>query len=1084
MYILITKAKNISLILALSCCFLFVSTAYAASQSVTKVAFNDEDYLLTDVSLSRHSLLETLEIYRHNDTFLIPFIAISGALELKTDIDLAQGKISLTVGDQLQWINLSTGQSSFNETLPNDIWASDDFDIYLSSALLSRLLNSSVKLNLASLTLNIKSNDSNFYFPNEKRFNRNSIEKKSRQGNAEQLPVFNGEQVILDQYHLLTPPVGHVTLSASNTYDASMRYAGTLQLNSDLAYHSAFLTLNKSNNGGVLGSYLNFSRRKDSPYSTLPLGISVYGFGDISSQTNSFKSTTDTGVGAYFFSRDELITRNFGATTIDGNGVPGWEAELYYDGFYVGKQIVNERGRYLFENIETHYGINNFKVKLYGPHGEEDEHVKTLTINSNRLKAGDISYDGGFLQSESVLLQGALENKFDPNSFHFNFDVGLNDQFQLSSSWAQRNLGSDNQKSQFVGLQLQSSFNNLLLNTEYMQQLSGGSAARISGQGRISAKQQYSFDYYHQKNLSTTQPDAQNRRSSLAGGITGRFDAGIPFGYSAYADFNFLSDNKKPGTRFSLSWNLAKISYSTGLSVTPAGEKYKTLGNFNVSGGLGDWRMSSAINYDAVDDFNISAVNLSLSRQFKNRLNFNNQLNYWPGKDSHERWSFKSTASVPFDLFSLSAAASTNANKEWEVSLAVSFSVGYDHHNNRLNISRNAAYGGGTLEINSFLDRNSNNILDENDIPLAGTEFGPIGAWRNQKTGADGRVVLQGLPAALPMRFYGHWNDGVTPSVNGYNLYTHTGGYIKLDVPFTIKTDVAGYINAQRKGEIVPVANVNIELLDSNDEVISTTLTNFEGFFEFNGLAPNNYSFRVAQQSLSVRHLVSNPARYTLSTPKRGGYIEMKEFMLLPEGKQTVIASEEVELTEDNYDPAFFESEYDGKIFVSPAVNKAVKKTTFFNASKLRIATVGVGGSSLVNAQPLVSNNASSDQITTVKTNALTKATPLVERQPSVAATVQPLPAPSIKQAKFTIQLAAMKNKALIAALIQGLNKDRVFIATKASSQLSLVLYGQYDSKSAANDAVSNLPSQFINAVWVRGIDGLNTQQAYADFVK
>jgi septal ring-binding cell division protein DamX len=954
------------------------AAAYAVDIAVKNVLINEDDYLILDAKLRQRLLIESLEVYRVGDDFLIPVIAITGALELKTEIDISKGYIEVNIADSINQIDLTTGTSNFpfpvsSQTSQEQVWSSDDFDIYITPKVLGLLLNAELTVDIATLSLNIAPINKGYLFPNEKRLNRSAEDKQLRRADIGQKAVFIGEQVILDKYHIITPPTGFISFSSEKSSDDAFTYGGSLQLSSDLLYHSAYLSLNRSNLGDRINSSLRFTRTKESPYEKLALGISGYGFGDVSSSVDSFKSNSDSGVGAYFYSRSAVKTRKFASTFIEGYAVAGWEVELYHDGFFLAQQKVNERGRYRFDDIATHYGTNNFKIKLFGPYGEEEERVETLIIDGNRLKKGQHSFDGSILDSGSILLRGGLEKGFTPNSFHINYDTGLTDRFQLGLSVAQREVDLSGKMDQFVGVQLQTSLHNLLLNTEIMKQADGGIAGQTSGQGQLNAFHQYGFTYNYENDFSAGSLNSSQQTSALSTSIAGRFILGAQFSYRLLSTFNFRDRPEKPRIVSSLSWNIKGLSFSSSLNFNPDNNQggYNSSGRTFVSGSINQWRLSSGINYQLTGQSTISTVNATLARRFDNRLTSNAQIIYRPNSAQNNRWSLRTTNSWPLANMSINASAEVDSNDDWNLSLGVNFSLGYDHVNNRFNITRFGAYGGGTLDLNAFLDRNSNNILDQNDLVLEGAKFGPVSTWQELATGATGRVVLQGLPSNKAVGFYGDWNEGVTPSVDSYNVYTHSGGYIQMDIPFTIKTDVAGFVSSLKRDQLDPVSNVKVELLTEEGQVIDSRITNFEGFFEFNGLTPGNYGFRVAAEALSVRHLVSDPGVLTLTTPERGGYLEMEGFLLKPETTtDNIKASAAIEFTEDNYDPAFFEDEYNGQIYVrAPKKANGARLKTTVSAQPLKTARLAaiLDDSDAVITSPLGDKFSDNNEVNTNK---------------------------------------------------------------------------------------------------------------------
>jgi len=943
------KLGRLSLLFITShiCLFLYSTCTYAKFE---QIELNDENYILLDVQLSNLLLLQSVEMYQQDDQILVPLLTILSALELEMQINLASSEVSVVLENEtfnLKLIEQESNLPSF--TLRDYIWAKDDIELYVGLSLLEKLLAINIDLDLAKLKLGITSKQNDFYFPIEKRLTRKGEYKKteSKSQKTETLG-FYADQVILDQYHFITPPTGQVALNLSQSNEGDLNNSLSLQLNSDLLYHSAYLNLNKTNDESLAG-FLQFSRSKSSPYEALPLGIANYSWGDISSQADNFEFNSSSGIGFNFSNREANYSRKFGTTFLEGFGVPGWEVELYADGYFIDQKKIDDRGIYRFDNIETKYGINKFQIKLFGPHGEEETRIETVTIDGTRLRAGESQFDGAVIESGKSLLSGGLEDGFSPTSYHYGYDIGLTDTFQLGVTTTQRKslLIGDNR--QFIGVKLQSSLSNLLLNTEVSKELSGGMLASFSGLGQINTQHQYAFNFEHLDDFNISEVGSEKKRTQFDINLTGSTSFIGRLGYSLRGGYTKSLDeevNKNFSARLSgRAYGLSISNEFTYLPDLNTKNELKLFGNFRLSGSIGDTRLSSNLKYYLLDNMNVSNVFMSISKRFENELNLSGQINYAPNKNIGSKWSLAANTSWALDNMVLKSTAELDDNDNWNIKLGIAFALGYDHINNRFNMSRKGVFGGGTLDLNAFLDRNANGMLDVGDYALEGAEFGPFSDWSEQKTGSSGKVVLQGVPTGIPIGFVGAWNGDVTPMVPSYNLFTHPGGYIKADIPFTIKTDISGYAVIDNQGEEAVVSNMDVELINHAGLVIFTTKTDFDGYYEFNQIMPGSYQIKINNKFMENRNLKSNPETYLLKTPQRGGYIEIGTFSLFPNSSEVAITQvEKVLLTDDNYDPAFLESDYEGNIFVKVSGDEKdtfkplTQKVTTLKQGKLKVA--------------------------------------------------------------------------------------------------------------------------------------------------
>ncbi|SFC25806.1 SPOR domain-containing protein [Pseudoalteromonas denitrificans] len=916
-------------------CFCFaISSAHA--QTFSKLTLNEDEYILVDVVLRDWTLLTDIEIYQLDNNLYVPYLTVIEALELKHNSRLDSNYFQVTVGDNSNWLDLIKNQTNLRFASGESLtWASNEYDRLLSLDMFSALLDSSIVYDSSQLRVVITPREQGYLFPVEKRMNRSQEEKRIRRTtiNQEEFRYFSSEEVLVDHYHFITPPTGSVNLAVYDGKNQNLNYSVGASLSGDFLYHSAILNLSKGKNSDLLG-YLRFSGAPTSPYELLPLGITRYDFGDVSA-SNTGGSAGGSGVGFTFRSDEKDFSRDFGSTVIEGLSVPGWEAELYIDGYFIAQQKVSDQGIYKFENINTEYGVNTFIVKLYGPHGEEEERIETLNISGNWLKPGKSRFKGSVLESNSRLLHGALDGGYSPDKLNYGWDYGISDKYQTGLTLsAQKDDDGSYQKE--LNINLQAAFKDLLIKNELLFEDGGDIRANINGQGLISKRHTYSFRYnYSQINTDNGQEQNKFNTHGLSFNLSGWNKFIIPLNYSFGA--NFVSSKEKTElTRVNsrLSWAIGGVNLYNNLTYIPQDEDSYYRGNLGWSTKLYDSRISMETSYIHKDNTELDTARISFYTDFDNGYSLNGRAEYYNELEQNgistvineDRWNLSTSVSKAFDNFQVSGVFQHDSTNNWSIGLGINFALGYDHVNNQFKVSNGGIYGGATLDLTAYLDRNSNNILDENDLALPGVEFGPYNNWREYKTGKTGRVVLQGVPTNSTVGFSGAWKEGVLPSVSSYSLYTHSGGYIKANIPFTIKTDVVGYLFMAIEESEQAVKEAQIELVDPNGKLIASTVTSHDGYYEFNEVNSGDYHIRVNQDFLALRGLKSQPGVYHLATPPQGGFVEIQALTLYPKNKVVYVDEvKDVEFNDENYDPAI------GKVQAGKGVYIKTEKKRFKN---------------------------------------------------------------------------------------------------------------------------------------------------------
>ncbi|MDP4985613.1 SPOR domain-containing protein [Pseudoalteromonas tunicata] len=921
----------------------------AQAAAFKQITINEEQYILVDVEVRELTLLSDIEIYQHEDDFFVPYLPIVQALELENNARLNDGYIQARVGDTSVWVDF-TKQTANLKSLEGDVlWSSNGFDLLISLKVLQAFLNATIEYEGSRLLIQITPKDEKYFFPIEKRMNRNNAERNERrikQMTGEKRHFFT-EQVLLDHYHLMTPPSGSAALSLYTGDNQNLNYNLSTSLSGDLLYHSAVLSLNKAKDRDIRAN-LRFSGAPKDPYEIMPLDIGYYDFGDVSA-SGTGGSSGGQGVGFTLRSSERDFSRNFGSTVIEGLATPGWEAELYTDGFFIAQQTVSEQGLYKFENVITEYGVNTFKVKLFGPFGEEEERVETIEIKGNWLKPGKSRFKGGMFESNEYLFHGALEDGYSPDKAYLGIDYGLTESHQLGLTLS----GSDDFDGRFdkeLKINLQSALYELLVDNEFTFE-NDVFRYEFSGQGRFSKNIRYNFDYSYNVFKATDNQPLELKSHFLAFRLSGSLKLGIPLSYGFRA--GMIKDERE--TRLSsvssrLSTNVGNTSVYNNvtyyLSSKDQADNYS--GIFGWSGKVFDGRFNLETSYYYQDVFEVPTVRANFYKEFESGYSFNSRAEYnaeqketetSAGRDDY--WALSASISKSFEQFGLSGIFQYNSDDSWAVGVGINFSLGYDYINDELRISRGGLYGGGTLDLNAYLDRNSNGVLDENDLALSDVEFGPYQNWKQYKTNSSGRVVLQGVPGNRPVNFTGAWGNGISPSVSSYSLYTHSGGYIKADVPFTIKSDFVGYLYISTPDGENAIKEAPIELVNSEGQAIKISVTSHDGYYEFTGVNAGDYYIRVNSAFLNNRGLKSQPGIYHIPTPPQGGFVELQEITLYPMNSNVEIdAVKKVILNEENYDPAIAKEKAGQGIYITPQKGSFKPGSQKLKPVKLKSASI------------------------------------------------------------------------------------------------------------------------------------------------
>lgn len=853
-----------------------------AAQNITQIQLNDEEFLLLDVKLERNYLLRSLEAYTYQDKVLVSVEFLFDALKLRYQI--RDNELEVWKEDRQYKLPLVTqNNASFDDVDVKEIyWATDDYALYIDTQTLSALFASEFATNTFKLRLEIKTDS--YLFPtqviaiqNQKRALAEAASKNYPSVAEEATPVKGPSITIPDEYRLYTAPHGRVRAELT-AKEKDTSYNGTLQLTSDLLYHTANLTLTQGNDTR-LGSNLTLSRYKRSKDDRLLGFFDNYSIGDVSGGASNLISSLGGGLGFTLEKNSRSFRRNILTTTIEEVAPPGWDVELYNNGRLITNSKVPDDGQLVFEDVETTYGHNLFIIKLYGPFGEEETIEKNVNLVANPLGQGEMNYElFGFDGKNEVF--SSSNDKIALTDFGGSFNVGLTDTWQLGGSIATQDLGGNSSSKQFYSIKNSFSLPGYLIESDISFNQDFEYAQSTSIIGNIFNTDTFSLSYQSSKDFNSQKIEGEEFKRELyefsyAGNVFK-----TPYGLSARYEVNDDFTSHSLSTRFSHSYNTLHFSHGFSYSQVEFNDASKTANNDSLQGNLTvggsitpELRLSGSVAYNLRELENVEdsiALNLVWNPTlFGLRNNF--AARYTPMLESSNKWGLTHNLLWDHKEFLFNFSSSIDANENWSVKAGVSFFLGYDYHNNRLIFRNKGNPQSATLNIHTYLDRQINGVPDPLDYNLEGVRFLGNREWEDIRSGKNGRTLLAGTPAGGTFQFGAQWKSGSQTVLNDYVIYTHPGAYVDVNMPFYLTNEIIGFVEREGNGE--PLAKVEVELIGT--DVHLTTETDEDGYYEFINLVPDEYTVKVTSNHRQTKNYTSDVIGYKLNTPNYGGFVEV-----------------------------------------------------------------------------------------------------------------------------------------------------------------------------------------------------------------
>jgi len=902
-------------------CCLLAHSATVRGASFSKAELSDEQFLLLDVKNKDLLFLEAVDAYGlegesgasgengQQRQVLLPLAALLQALEMDFVVSTKNATIKLSRGNVVFDIDLlnQTQNGPLRDNTQSFFWSNEENELLVSHLLIEQLVGASLSFNPSLLAVTIDQAQGPFpvelRLAREKR-RRSAIRPAQTDPYTDLNTIIFAEEFILDTYQLVSMPYvyNNFNLISNGDQNSDTTVSNSLQSNFDLLYHNANLTLNKQSDRDI-ATNLTFNRHQASPYENFPLGIQHYSFGDVFGTADNLTGSNQGGVGLSVARRPVNFSRKFGTLTLEDFAPPGWEIELYRGGVLLISSTVPDDGRYVFEDVETLYGVNRFEIKLYGPYGEEEVHHKNIRINGTQLKQSEYGFDSYILDAGNKLLGGinGKAESFNPDTFGLSLDYGLSDDLSLGFNLAQTKNTFDTSQ-QFVGTGLQISIPGALFDFSLSHEVGQGYAALAAVSGRLWDTTTYQLNYATNNNYQ--QQDNKPDEDLFSASVSGRL---FKVNYNNLVAFNKNNQTETLTAANRLSGRLGKLNLThvvnyrdTQSNITTAINSEILTGDLSIAGRLGqDTRIAAGINYDMKDKAKINVFRLSTGMRLSEKINVNSQLDYRPL--STVKWRINNALSWSSPKATFYSSFAYDANDQWSISLGLSFSLGYDQHKDDWLFRSQNMVAGGTVDINSYLDQNNNRELDEGDIALPGVSYGHLKQWEAIRSNSEGKALLPFISSYSPTQISPSSTFGIVPSTSSYAVYTHPGSRIKAQIPFTVRTSVSGFVLLDDEDR-EPLVNAKVLLIDTTDNLMDYTTSDADGYFEFVDLVPGGYKVMIDKKVLDSRALQTDPGELRFKTQPAGGFMELGVMAAVPLAQAVLTPVREVIATIDNYE--------------------------------------------------------------------------------------------------------------------------------------------------------------------------------------
>jgi hypothetical protein len=748
-------------------------------------------------------------------------------------------------------------RNAATETAPGpEAWFIEDGHVYVALEVVERWFDVTLEIDRAGQWLTLTCPEG---LPFQKWEEQKLAKYRLRPAEREASSVF-----VSDQYRWVTVPTfnlsSHVTTSASDS--AESRSATLSMLNSfDLLKHSVLYSgsfASGTNQGRSHSHRMTVERAAPTADGTLFMGANRYAFGDVMPSHSNLVLDSTSGRGFILERHPAGYASGMNAATIAGDAPVGWEVELYRNGILLDFATVNVDGRYVFEDQETVLGENVFVARLYGPQGQVAEQAHTVWGGGVELESGDYDFSVSHIDYDHRLLEGI---DFDAERLPAKYatDVratrALTPDLQIGAAFTRAGVGNRDRDGSFtdedyLALNGRVRLARGVLIGEVVDQLDAGRAVSLEyltgrwGQSLSLARRSYR-DFTSP--VSVRRQDVRHENEVSLSSPLQRF--GLT-GYSLRFRHSRLSEGSNEyRIQHRVGARVGPLSLRNDLDHVIAGGSGATSGQFKAAGRFRSFSFRGQADYHLGFAEALRQVSGTLGWDISQRTYASMSVAQVLAGEGGTQ--FSGLFSARFGDLDLSFNVSTDLEKRWKVGLGLNFSFGYDRHSRSLVTSDRSLAHSGRAALKLFVDENNNGIRDQDEQPVQWASY------RDAETisSAPGTLPLRAMPRYQPVRIetrHLKFDDPfLIPREGGYEIYTHAGSELSVDVAVVPTGDIEGYVFASSEDAGVSRAarDLPVSLRSPSGKIVATARTEFDGFYCFTGVPPGPYEVHVGEAS-------------------------------------------------------------------------------------------------------------------------------------------------------------------------------------------------------------------------------------------
>lgn len=826
--------------------------------------YGENDTLVLQIAVNNVLMVELLDARVQDGKIFLPFASLTEILEfpIKTDVAkvTAQGWF-VRKSNVLSLEGFDAKIKGKSYRIPENKMIKSDEDFYIEKQFLEEWFDLEFKIDIQKLELGIYSKSP---FPFEERLKReqlyatlenqkNLIEKEK---NFQPYPL---------PYKGLSIPVIDFNFNGIYQKTAEKKIISPyyIQGSGDLAYMTSRFYLSGDYRNEVINDLRFNMGREDYKKNLLgPLHASSFRFGDINSIGVAQVAQSSEGRGLVLTNRDTTRTDRFDVTNFTGDSTPGWDVELYRNKTLIDTQRVSPDGRYNFNDVPVLFGNNVFRLLLLGPQGQVEEKVKTINASNSIVDPGKFTYNISADQKSKRFVDFRDVDSVHPDGIRLasEFEYGITKRLTATAGGARTFINDGEHK--YITAGAKTSFLGVITSLD--------NAYDTIGKGR--STHLTSFANFFGTNIRFTQKFAKDFVSEADTNIensvereTG-LDLDRPFDLPVLGEFNtgFFFQRKVLGSgivekiirnRLTKTYRGINLTNTMEKNIT-TGTKNRVFGSFSFRGLLGKNLLGFNADYNIEPKWLLQQTKISWLRNLTPDVMNNFSITRFNGDDV----TYQFEDAISFDLkdYKFSLLGRYDTNQDVYLGVTLNFSLGRFPDDEWEFSSRNMSETGIAVG-RGYLDSNYNLTREDSEEPVSKIPL-RIGS-RAYLTNGKGAAVAENLETDGPIYVYADQKNfedqSLGPGIEGYEIDLRPGYPATIEYPLFKTAEIEGYIEFPENVTIPK--NMEVLLINSEEQTVSITRAEFDGYFLFQGVLPGSFHIKIDDEVLKARNLSPEP---------------------------------------------------------------------------------------------------------------------------------------------------------------------------------------------------------------------------------